>query len=136
MNRDWVDKDFYKILGVSDDSDSDSIKKAYRKLAQKYHPDANPGDSAAEESSKRSLRPTPPSPTLSSARNTTRYAVSPRRAASPASGPLQAAALVVSRCVSKISPISWAVSVGLVISSDSARGTGAVHPRDPTSKPI
>ena len=49
MNRDWIDKDFYKVLAVSDDADSDSIKKAYRKLAQKYHPDANPGDSAAED---------------------------------------------------------------------------------------
>ena len=49
MNRDWVEKDFYKVLGVSEDSDADAIKKAYRKLAQEYHPDANPGDSAAEE---------------------------------------------------------------------------------------
>lgn len=49
MNRDWVDKDFYDILGVSPEAEAEEIKKSYRKLAQKYHPDANPGDSAAEE---------------------------------------------------------------------------------------
>jgi molecular chaperone DnaJ len=49
VNRDWVDKDFYEILGVAPEAGADEIKKAYRKLAQTYHPDANPNDSAAEE---------------------------------------------------------------------------------------
>jgi len=49
MNRDWIDKDFYKILSVPMDSSADEVKKAYRKLAQQFHPDANPGDEAAEE---------------------------------------------------------------------------------------
>ena len=49
MNRDWIEKDFYKTLQVSKDSDEDQIKKSYRKLAQKLHPDANPGDDTAAE---------------------------------------------------------------------------------------
>lgn len=45
-------KDYYEVLGVAKDADDATIKKAYRKLAMKYHPDRNPDDKAAEENFK------------------------------------------------------------------------------------
>lgn len=47
-SQDWFDKDFYKVLGVSKDVSEADLKKTYRKLARKYHPDSTQGDPAAE----------------------------------------------------------------------------------------
>jgi molecular chaperone DnaJ len=47
--REWFEKDYYKVLGVADDSGAKDITKAYRKLARESHPDTHPGDAAAEE---------------------------------------------------------------------------------------
>ena len=46
--QEWFSKDFYKVLGVDKKADKKAITKAYRKLARQWHPDQNPGDTAAE----------------------------------------------------------------------------------------
>jgi len=49
-------RDYYEVLGVDKNADDAAIKKAYRVLAKKYHPDMNPGDKEAEKKFKEAFR--------------------------------------------------------------------------------
>ncbi len=46
--KDWIEKDYYKVLGVSKSASAEEIRKAFRKIASENHPDRNPGDKKAE----------------------------------------------------------------------------------------
>ena len=49
VQREWVEKDFYKVLGVSSDASDDEIKRVAKKLLAENHPDRNPNNPAAED---------------------------------------------------------------------------------------
>ena len=54
--------DYYNVLGIHKTADDKTIRQAYRRLARKYHPDVNPGDSSAEESLRMAMKHTAYSP--------------------------------------------------------------------------
>ena len=58
-----MNKDLYAVLGVDRNADDKKLKSAYRKLAKKYHPDANPGDKDAEQKFKEAREPEAPEAT-------------------------------------------------------------------------
>lgn len=49
VQAEWLEKDYYEVLGVAEGATAKDIQRAYRRLARQYHPDANPGDRHAEE---------------------------------------------------------------------------------------
>lgn len=113
-------RDYYEVLGVPKDADDAALKKAYRVLAKKYHPDANPGDKEAEAKFKEASEA---------------YSVlsDPERGASMTSSamrPLTAAQAAVS-AASTLPVRTWAIfsaTSSAISSADARAGEGAAGP--------
>ena len=93
-------QDYYKLLDLPRNATEADIKKAYRRLAMKFHPDRNPDDPEAEHKFKEARKPTRCSPTRTSARSTISSATPVSRAAAAAavSAPARPSATSSARC--------------------------------------
>ena len=140
--KDFLEKDYYKALGVGKTAKPAEIKAAYRKLARKYHPDANKGDASAEERFKEISEAYS---VLSDEKRRKEYdearscsaAVSGCR---PGSGPDRAAASAASTsATSSVAPgtrvAAWATCSAACSAAAAARPRRTGHAGAPTSRP-
>ena len=79
VQREWVEKDFYKVLGVSSDASEDEIKRVARKLLAENHPDRNPDNKVADERYKEVGEARDVAPQTSPSRRRTASRCCPRR---------------------------------------------------------
>ena len=131
-SQDWFEKDFYAILGVPKDADAATIKKAYRKLARKQHPDANAGDDGAEAKFKEIGEAYS---VLSDPEQRQQYDAAPRRcrAAAPGSPPGAAGRPAASRTCSAACSAAAAHPAPADSTSNSSANTPTSRTCSPTS---
>ncbi|MFQ9701616.1 MAG: DnaJ domain-containing protein [Enterocloster clostridioformis] len=123
-------RDYYEVLGVPKDADEDALKKAYRKLAKKYHPDANPGDKAAEAKFKEASEAYSVLSDLRNVSSTTSSAMLRLNRAEPVRAALAAASAALTSA--GIWVISSAIFLVIFLAAAGPGGPGAVPPGAPT----